>query len=84
VGRPRALIESAAKPTTRRAFALVTSIVAIAGIGAGDCVRRAVLSRINEAASWAAAEGAITPTRAEQIARHVRLAVGSAGQPVAA
>ena len=64
--------------------AVSTALLAIAGIGASEASRRAVLSRIAEAASWAQAEGAITPSRAEQIARHVRRALGRGGQPVAA
>ena len=59
--------------------AVSTALVVIAGIGAGEASRRAVLSRIAEAACWAQAEGAISSRRAEQIARHVRRAL-----PVAA
>jgi hypothetical protein len=55
--------------------AVSTALLAIAGIGAGEASRRAVLSRIAEAACWAQAEGAISGPRAEQIARHVRRAL---------
>jgi hypothetical protein len=61
-----------------------TALPAIAGIGAGEGIRQAVLTRIGEAASRAQAEGVITPRRTEQIARHVERALGRTGQPVAA
>jgi len=64
--------------------AVSTALLAIAGIGAGEASRKAVLARIAEAACWAQAEGAITPSRAEQIARHLRRADGRGGQPMAA
>jgi hypothetical protein len=64
--------------------AVSTALLAIAGIGAGEASRRAVLLRIAESACWAQAEGAISSRRAEQIARHVKLAVGRGYQPVAA
>ena len=56
--------------------AVSTTLLAIAGMGAGESSRQAVLSRIAEAACWAQAEGAISAQRAEQIARHVRRALG--------
>lgn len=59
--------------------AVSTALLAIAGIGAGEASRRTVLSRVGDAASWAQAEGAISPARASQIARHVRYALG--GRP---
>jgi hypothetical protein len=64
--------------------AVSTALLAIAGIGAGEASRRAVLSRIAEAACWAEAEGAITARRAEQIGRHVKRALGLDGLPLAA
>ncbi len=64
--------------------AVSTALLAVAGIGAGEASRRAVLSRIAEAACWAQAEGAISSRRAEQIARHVKRALGPGRQPVAA
>lgn len=64
--------------------AVSTALLAVAGIGASEASRRAVLSRIAEAACWAQAEGTITSRRAEQIARHVRRALGRGRQPVAA
>ncbi|MBV8220216.1 MAG: hypothetical protein JO325_17245 [Solirubrobacterales bacterium] len=64
--------------------AVSTALLAVAGIGAGEASRRAVLSRIAEAACWAQAEGAITPGRADQITRHVRRALARGRQPVAA
>lgn len=64
--------------------AVSTALLAIAGLGAGEGMRQAVVASIGEASSWAVAEGAISPSRAEQIARHVRRAVGQRRQPVAA
>lgn len=64
--------------------AVSTALLVIAGIGAGEPSRRAVLSRVAEAACWAQAEGAISSRRAEQIGRHVRRALGRGRQPVAA
>ena len=55
--------------------AVSTALLAIAGIGAGEPRRRAVLSQIAEAACWAQAEGAISSRRAEQIGRHARWAL---------
>jgi len=54
--------------------AVSTALLAIAGIGSGDRVRVAVLSRIAEAAARALTEGEITRRRAEQIARHLKRA----------
>ena len=55
--------------------AVSTALLAIAGIGAGEPRRKAVLVRVAGAASWARAEGAISGPRAEQIARHVTRAL---------
>ena len=55
--------------------AVSTALLAIAGMGAGEAVRRAVLDRIAAAASWACSEGAISSQRAGQIARHVSRAL---------
>jgi len=55
--------------------AVSTALLAIAGIGAGEATRRAVLSRMAEAACWAQSEGAISSRRAEQIGRHARRAL---------
>ena len=52
-----------------------SAVLAIAGIGAGSQVRRAVLERVAEASYSAQAEGAITAERGGQIARHVKRAV---------
>ncbi|MFZ0378095.1 MAG: hypothetical protein WCD11_23685 [Solirubrobacteraceae bacterium] len=61
-----------------------TALLTIAGIGAGEAVRWAVLDRTTAAASGAHAGGAISSQRAEQIARHVSraLAEHAAGLPV--
>jgi hypothetical protein len=64
--------------------AVSTALLAIAGIGAGEASRQAVLSRIAEAACWAQAEGAISSGRAEQIARHVKRALDRGCKLVAA
>ncbi len=61
--------------------AVSSALLAIAGIGAGEAIRGAVLARVSEAARWAQAEGAISPSgRADRPAReprsdaHVRVA----------
>jgi hypothetical protein len=64
--------------------AVSTSLLAIAGIGAGDAARRAVLQRVGEAACSAEAAGAICRRRGEQIARHVARRLQQADVPVAA
>ena len=55
--------------------AVSSALLAIAGIGAGEASRKAVLSRVAEAASRAQVEGVISGPRAEQIARHVMRAL---------
>ena len=67
----------------RDGMVVSTALLAVAGIGAGEGIRGAVLARIGEAASWAQAEGAITPRRAEQISRHIKRALGRTGHLVA-
>jgi hypothetical protein len=64
--------------------AVSSALLAIAGIGAGRAVRSAVLARVSEAACWAQADGAISANRAEQIARHVKRALGDHDRAVAA
>jgi hypothetical protein len=64
--------------------AVSTALLSIAGIGAGEASRQAVLSRIAESACWAQAEGAISAGRAEQIARHVSRALARGHQSMAA
>ena len=51
--------------------AVSSALLAVAGIGAGEVLRRVVLASITEATCWAQAEGAISSSRAEQIERHV-------------
>lgn len=63
---------------------VATALLAIGGIPASEIVGRAVLSRIADAACWALAEGAITPARAEQIARHAKRAITRGEQSGAA
>jgi DNA-binding response OmpR family regulator len=60
--------------------AVSSSVLAIAGIGAGSARRRAVLALVDEVARSAQAHGAISPERGAQIARHVgrELEVGEA------
>jgi hypothetical protein len=55
--------------------AVSSAVKAIAGIGSGGLVRRAVLERVGEAACSAQSEGAISPQRSEQIVRRVRRAL---------
>jgi hypothetical protein len=64
--------------------AVSTALLVIAGIGAGDAARRAVLQRVGEAACSAEAAGAISKRRGEQIARHVARRLQQADVPVAA
>ena len=64
--------------------AVSSALLAIAGLGAGAAVRRAVLARISEATRWAQADGAISPDRAAQIARHVKRARGGRARVLAA
>jgi hypothetical protein len=52
-----------------------SALLQIAGIGAGEASRQAVLERVSEAACWAQAEGAISAGRSKQIARHVERAL---------
>jgi len=60
--------------------AVSSALLAIAGIGAGQAPRRAVLAQVSQAACWAEAEGAISSSRAEQITRHVKRALGRRDQ----
>lgn len=55
--------------------AVSSALLQIAGIGAGETSRRAVLERVSEAACWAQADGAISIARSQQITRHVRAAL---------
>jgi len=48
-----------------------SSVLAIAGIGAGSARRRAVLALVDEVARSAQAQGAISPERGAQITRYV-------------
>lgn len=64
--------------------AVSSALLAVAGIGAPTVVRRAVLARVSEATCWEQAEGAISPSRAAQIARHVKRALGHHDQALAA
>jgi hypothetical protein len=52
--------------------AVSSALLQIAGTGASQVSRRAVLERVSEAACWAQAEGAISARRSEQITRHVQ------------
>jgi hypothetical protein len=55
--------------------AVSSAVLAVAGIGAGEVTRRAVLARVGEAAGSAKAQGAISAERGAEIARHVRRAL---------
>ena len=64
--------------------AVSSALLAIAGIGGGERVRKAVLVSVAEATRWAQAEGAISSSRAAQIARHVKLGLAHVDQRQAA
>jgi hypothetical protein len=64
--------------------AVSSALLQVAGIGAGEGVRRAVLERVDEAACWAQAEGAISARRSEQIARHVQRSLKRSASRLAA
>jgi hypothetical protein len=63
--------------------AVSSALLAIAGMGAGRAMRRAVLAGVGEAACWAQAEGAITAERSQQIGRHIKRAMQRTGARVA-
>ena len=52
-----------------------SALTVIAGIGASEVLRGAVLARVSETACWAQAEGVISAERGGQIARHVSRAL---------
>jgi hypothetical protein len=64
--------------------AVSSALLAVAGIGAAEAVRGAVLTHVSEAACWAQAEGAISAKRGAQIARHVSRALEHAEARIAA
>ena len=64
--------------------AVSSALLAIAGIGGGEGVRKAVLVSVADTVRSAQAEGAITASRAAQIGRHVKLALADADQGLAA
>ena len=70
-GRELELIE---RLVCRDRPAVSSALLAVAGIGSGEVVRAAVLARVGEAAAKAKAQGAISASRAAQIARHVKRA----------
>ena len=51
--------------------AVSSALLAVAGIGAGEPIRGAVLAQVSESACRAQADGAISAERGGQIARHV-------------
>jgi hypothetical protein len=55
--------------------AVSSALLAIAGIGAGEVVRGAVLAQVGAAVLRAQTEGAITAQRGEQITRHLTRAL---------
>ena len=55
--------------------AVSSALLAVAGIGSGEPMRRAVLAGVSEAAYRARAEGAIGERRCAEIARHAKLAL---------
>ena len=64
--------------------AVSSAVLAVAGIGAGEVTRRAVLALVGEAAGSAKAQGAIGAERGAEIARHVRCALEERETRVAA
>lgn len=64
--------------------AVSSALLAVAGIGAGEPIRGAVLAQVSEAACRAQAAGAISPARAAQIARHINRALGGPDHALAA
>jgi hypothetical protein len=63
--------------------AVSSALLAIAGIGASEALRGAVLAQVSEAARWAQSVGAISAERREQIARHVTRAQDARDQVAA-
>src|SRR5579884_923590 len=55
--------------------AVSSALLAIAGIGAGEAIRGAVLARVSETTRWAQVQGAISAERGGQIVRHVNRAL---------
>ena len=55
--------------------AVSSAVLAVAGMGAGEVTRRAVLAHVGGAAGSAKAQGGISAERGAEIARHVRLAL---------
>ena len=64
--------------------AVSSALLAIAGIGGGERVRKAVLASVADTARSTQAEGAISATRSAQIARHVKLALAHVDHGLAA
>ena len=64
--------------------AVSSALLAVAGIGAGEPIRGAVLAQVSEAACRAQAAGAISPAWAAQIARHINRALGGPDHALAA
>jgi len=67
--------ELIAQLVRRDRTAVSSALLAVAGIGASEPVRHAVLDRVTKATYRAQAEGVIGERRSAQIARHVKLAV---------
>ena len=61
-----------------------SALLAIAGIGAGEATRGAVLAQVSQTARWAQVQGAISAERGGQIARHVNRALERAEVRIAA
>jgi hypothetical protein len=64
--------------------AVSTALLVVAGIGAGELRRRAVLARVGEIADKARADGAISGERGAQIVRHVGRALEERDEPIGA
>ena len=64
--------------------AVSSALLAIAGIGAGEAIRGAVLARVSETARRAQVHGAISAERGGQLVRHVNRALEHAEARIAA
>ena len=58
-----------------------TALLAIGGVGAGDARKRVVLRQLEETAAYLEAQGALSTSRAQQIARHITKASSTLAAP---
>ena len=64
--------------------AVSSALLVIAGIGRGEPLRQAVLTSVGESVERTQADGAISASRAAQLARHIKRALGRSDQPLPA